>query len=155
MLDHYLFSKCRERAKRNGKAWTLSWIEFASLIKMDCHYCGKEPSRQFKRNGAVLIYSGLDRKNNRKGYIQGNVVACCSRCNTSKGAKRMSDFKRGPLTGRYLLKIDRHLISKFRSAAKSQHMTLAHWIRLQCSKALPGTKVPNPEYHSNKTSKRP
>ncbi|KKM13890.1 hypothetical protein LCGC14_1711620 [marine sediment metagenome] len=46
-----------------------------------CYYCG-----------ALLLLHGndcnsltIDRKNNKQGYIPGNIVLCCRSCNSSKG----------------------------------------------------------------------
>ena len=46
-----------------------------------CHYCGVE-----------IEVTGLDRKDNNKGYIPGNVVPCCWDCNKKKGTKLYEDF---------------------------------------------------------------
>ena len=47
---------------------------FITLIKGNCHYCGKEPNK----------YNGIDRVNNELGYIDSNCVSCCSFCNMEK-----------------------------------------------------------------------
>ena len=39
-----------------------------------CHYCGGEVTQRL----------GLDRVDNDKGYIPGNVVQCCTTCNSMK-----------------------------------------------------------------------
>ena len=48
------------------------------LISNSCHYCGGP----LNEHG-----SGLDRMDNSKGYIRGNVVPCCKDCNTLKSNK--------------------------------------------------------------------
>ena len=66
--------------------FTISYEDFASIAETGkCHYCH-----------AVLIWARfnssknsayrLDRKDNALGYVPGNVVGCCKRCNYSKGA---------------------------------------------------------------------
>jgi len=68
---------------------------FISISKLNCFYCGLEPSNKansFKRaakrlfsyqNGEV-IYSGLDRINSMEPHNVGNVVPCCIQCNKFK-----------------------------------------------------------------------
>lgn len=68
------YRRGRARAKRKGLPWTLALADYASLIEKPCHYCGENP---IKTPGAY----GLDRKDNSLGYVLGNVVPCCWRCN--------------------------------------------------------------------------
>ncbi len=63
-------------AKQQGKAWLLSEETWRSIISMPCAYCGLENN---SGGGA-----GMDRLNNSKGYIPGNVVSCCKECNTAR-----------------------------------------------------------------------
>ena len=46
-----------------------------------CHYCGVD-----------IEVTGLDRKDNSKGYTPGNVVPCCFTCNAKKSAKPYEQF---------------------------------------------------------------
>lgn len=50
--------------------------DYAALIARPCHYCGGPLNET-----AV----GLDRMDNSKGYVLGNVVPCCKECNEIKG----------------------------------------------------------------------
>lgn len=56
------------------------------LTKMQCEYCGAEPSQIItgSRHRGNYIYNGIDRIDNKLGYIKGNVVPCCWQCNKSK-----------------------------------------------------------------------
>lgn len=95
----------KDAAVLRNFAFELSFDEFVSLVKQDCHYCGSEPRRWNKytsRNGrmirangraiatedtaskAWIMVSGLDRKNNEEGYTTSNVVSCCTICNHAK-----------------------------------------------------------------------
>ena len=58
----------------------LSLKEFLEIVQSPCHYCGAPPSNMNR-----VKYSGIDRKDNDKGYESGNVCACCKRCNSIKG----------------------------------------------------------------------
>ncbi len=53
------------------------------LIQQPCGYCGLiEPHR----------YNGLDRIDNKVGYIESNVVTCCRWCNFAKGDMSFEEF---------------------------------------------------------------
>jgi hypothetical protein len=54
-----------------------------NLMKQPCTYCGE---KSVKPN-----VNGLDRLDNTKGHIKGNVVPCCDICNTMK--QRMTLFQ--------------------------------------------------------------
>ncbi len=54
---------------------------FDALILMNCHYCGRPPANVMEG----YWYSGLDRKDNERGYLVKNVVPCCHPCNSIKG----------------------------------------------------------------------
>lgn len=63
-------------AKRRGYEWSISQEQFELLVQNVCHYCaGSLPP----------CGSGLDRKDNDKGYTMDNVVPCCKVCNLIKG----------------------------------------------------------------------
>lgn len=65
----------RYHARINGHEWKISLSNFLELISKRCHYC----------DGKIAeVGSGLDRMDNSKGYIYGNVVPCCRNCNLIK-----------------------------------------------------------------------
>ncbi len=70
----------KNRATYKDLIFTITEKEFKHLIHKPCIYCGKEPSM------------GLDRKNNRKGYVITNVVPCCKRCNRAKFRDSANSF---------------------------------------------------------------
>ncbi len=67
---------------------------FRSLTSESCHYCGARPSQVRKSQGAIgtYVYNGVDRKNSKMGYIEGNVVPCCFQCNKAKGTRDYDEF---------------------------------------------------------------
>jgi hypothetical protein len=89
ILDDYK----RGAAKRN-LIWALKDEEFDTLIADNCFYCGLPPYtvRRARRCNGDLIYNGIDRKNNDKGYSINNVVTCCVICNRAKGNMSFVDF---------------------------------------------------------------
>jgi len=84
-----LLSNYKIKAKKRGLVWDLTEEKFLELTKMDCHYCGREPSQKvWSRNPKNrYIYNGIDRVDNTKGYSSDNCVACCGDCNHIKSNK--------------------------------------------------------------------
>lgn len=76
-----------------------------NLLKGICYYCGDSPSKVYNvKNKSKLrinqniskyeiLYNGIDRKDNMKGYTDENCVSCCTRCNTAKLDSSMEEFK--------------------------------------------------------------
>lgn len=67
------FIQYRYNARKRGIQFRLSFSEFVAYWRRPCFYCGY-PIRTI----------GLDRINNSKGYILGNIRACCLWCNRTK-----------------------------------------------------------------------
>lgn len=42
--------------------------------------------------GQDYAYNGIDRMDNSKGYVDGNVLPCCSICNHAKHVMNYDDF---------------------------------------------------------------
>lgn len=64
-----------------GLEFTLTKEEFMLFWHKPCYYC----------DGAIETV-GLDRVDNSKGYVLGNVVSCCKRCNFSKHTMGRDEF---------------------------------------------------------------
>jgi hypothetical protein len=73
--------KIRARAKKKGLDFNLTVEFYKTLWGKPCHYCGID-----------VEVTGLDRKDNNKGYLQENVVPCCHTCNTIKKFKSYEQF---------------------------------------------------------------
>ena len=74
-----------KRAKRRGLEFNLSLRSVANLLKAKrCYYTGVLLTDE--RSGKTLpaTYRTIDRVDNSKGYIKGNVVACCYAANAFK-----------------------------------------------------------------------
>lgn len=56
-----------------------------NLLAANCFYCGAPPRNRIKRLLFTYLYQGIDRLNNDKGYVDGNVLPCCGACNSIKG----------------------------------------------------------------------
>lgn len=67
------FNKYRNDAKRRGYEFLLSFEEFFSLrTNTICYYCSSSEK------------IGIDRVNNKMGYLKENCVPCCWDCNRTK-----------------------------------------------------------------------
>lgn len=103
-LSHY-----KSNAKLRNKEFSISFEQGTKLLTGNCHYCGSEPNMEFsvletrksaKRVQTGLIdkaeyivkTNGLDRIDNSKGYIENNVVSCCTICNYAKNTLSYNDF---------------------------------------------------------------
>lgn len=90
-----LLSKMQHGAESRGYEWQLTDEQVARLTKQPCHYCGVAPAQIHggtKYNGDY-IYNGIDRVNNKGGYMIDNVVSCCFKCNRMKSAMTLEEFR--------------------------------------------------------------
>jgi len=94
-IDTHLFSIMKGKAKTRGLNFELTLEQLSCFIHQSCYYCGSLPSNIYTNNHQIdekQIYNGLDRIDNSKGYIEGNVVPCCKRCNTAKNDMSKDEF---------------------------------------------------------------
>jgi len=91
---NYLFLRYIHAAKDRNYEFALSRDEFRLLVKSDCHYCGVEPRQvhRGKSDDGGFVYNGVDRIDNRQGYVAGNVVPCCETCNRMKSSFSVDEF---------------------------------------------------------------
>ena len=80
------YSETRRNAHRRGKAFDLSPDAFKALKSAKhCFYCNAV------RTNPTKPY-GIDCVNNDIGYLEGNCVPCCSKCNFMKGTLDITIF---------------------------------------------------------------
>lgn len=87
----YVFNYIRKSAQNRRLEFSLSKEQIAELVFQNCHYCGEEAKSRSSKILAKAHYAqdrkpshGLDRIDSDRGYVVGNVVPCCSKCNTAK-----------------------------------------------------------------------
>ncbi len=82
-------------AKERGLDFKLTEKQFKKLTQQDCHYCETKPNNIVKGGGCIgeYIYNGIDRVDNKKGYVIGNVVPCCKRCNQAKRNLTLQEYQ--------------------------------------------------------------
>ena len=83
-----LWSKYQTHAARRGLIWALSEAQFKGLVTQSCYYCQQSGGSKTGK----FIYNGVDRINNRMGYVDGNVVPCCGVHSRMKGTMSQSEF---------------------------------------------------------------
>jgi len=76
------YLKYKRDARMRDLKFSLKEGEFAAIISQPCYYCG-----ELQEN-----FNGVDRVNNKKGYIKENCVPCCKICNIMKHAQTKEEF---------------------------------------------------------------
>lgn len=77
--------------KGREKDFDLTFEEFLKIVKENCFYCGAVP-REIRYRENAAYFHGIDRKDNSLGYVEGNMLTCCSRCNYLKGTMNFDQF---------------------------------------------------------------
>lgn len=88
------YAAYKKSAKIRGYEFALSKDEFRDIITKPCIYCGESLTQEKKRkdmNGSFK-YTGIDRYDNSKGYVHGNCVPCCQKCNRIKGVMSAAEM---------------------------------------------------------------
>ena len=89
-----LYRTYKNSAKWRGYIFKLSSKIFKKITQQRCYYCGVKPSQKSRLRGCdgTYMFNGIDRVDNSKGYIEGNIVACCKWCNIMKRDSTQEDF---------------------------------------------------------------
>jgi len=90
-----LFREYKTSAKNRNFEFKLTKKEVINLLLGDCVYCGSEPyNTKTIANGKICVnVNGIDRVDNKKGYILENCFSCCKRCNYMKHNYTVKEFK--------------------------------------------------------------
>lgn len=88
-----LFATYKRTAEKRNLEFDIAKDYFLELVQKDCFYCGSEPSSVSKATNGNFIYNGVDRIDNSKGYVLGNVVSCCTKCNFIKGTMSLEELR--------------------------------------------------------------
>ena len=86
-----ILSSYKANAKNRGYSFEISDKEFFDIISQNCYYCNAKPRLANYLSKSTVKYTefnfyanGVDRLDNKKGYIKDNVVPCCTACNLMK-----------------------------------------------------------------------
>lgn len=90
-----LYGRYKNSAKRRGIKFRLSFSVFLNLTSKKCFYCRALPNCEINLPGANgnYIYNGIDRYNNKTGYLENNCVPCCTVCNRIKTNKPIKELR--------------------------------------------------------------
>lgn len=88
------YSSYKYGAKKRGLFFSLSKDTFKKITGTNCYYCDAPPRvvNPGKRNYGDYFGNGIDRIDSTKGYEEGNVVSCCTACNTAKMSQTQEEF---------------------------------------------------------------
>lgn len=92
---HELFKTYETSAKLRNIEFCLSEEFLYGLSQQKCAYCGVLPyrkTRQRKATRTCILYNGVDRVDNTKGYVENNCVPCCKVCNIAKNDLSVEEF---------------------------------------------------------------
>jgi len=78
----------KHSARKRGCEWGLTDEQVVKLFQSPCYYCGTP----YEESMSVYNVHGIDRVDSMKGYVVGNVVTCCQRCNIMKGHLGYHEF---------------------------------------------------------------
>ena len=89
-----LFITYKIHAKDRNLDFQIDLDLFVELTSSDCYYCGDKPQAisANQNNTGSYTYNGIDRVDNKQGYVTGNVVACCKACNYAKHVNSAEDY---------------------------------------------------------------
>src|SRR3990167_2247535 len=71
----YKYNEYKRASIGRNLEFNIDYTLAYELFIGECHYCGAKDINRF---------SGIDRKDNSKGYTRDNVVSCCTMCNMIK-----------------------------------------------------------------------
>lgn len=101
-LPHVLFVReklknYKSSAKRRGIAFELTPDAFESLLLAECECCGLVGGNTYRSphsfEPVVVSYNGIDRIDNDRGYVNGNVRTYCRICNEAKRSKTENEWQ--------------------------------------------------------------
>lgn len=84
------FQKYKKGAKYRKLKFSIKIAQFKKLTSYPCIYCGDFSKSTY--DDTNFNFCGLDRLNSEKGYVKGNVVSCCNKCNLMKGSLSYQEF---------------------------------------------------------------
>lgn len=88
----WLVSTYKKKARQRGYSWELTDEQAIELFLQNCVYCGAAPRVLGPSSHVTVPVNGIDRRDNTIGYVDGNVVSCCTTCNRIKGAMSVEDL---------------------------------------------------------------
>lgn len=91
----YAWRNYKYNAGHRKMLFELTKEQFHVLAQQPCAYCGQAPTRANHHGSdihSIYVGNGIDRIDNKKGYVLENCTPCCRRCNAAKGTMPVDDF---------------------------------------------------------------
>lgn len=75
----------------------ISIEKYLKTVSEPCYYCGNTGEKEViiktkNSENKIFKYNGIDRLDNELGYVNNNIVSCCSICNYMKGQLSVNQF---------------------------------------------------------------
>lgn len=85
---------CKKSALERGFEWAIDDESARECFVSKCFYCGRASEWDLRRlpKGTKIRPNGIDRLQNERGYVAGNIIPCCYRCNVSKNNLHVNEF---------------------------------------------------------------
>jgi hypothetical protein len=93
-----IYATYRRNSRHKNILFALTLEQLYRLVMQDCFYCGAKPARVIYGHPSTKTptsrhwVNGVDRFFNFQGYKTGNVVPCCTTCNSMKSRMNGGDF---------------------------------------------------------------
>lgn len=90
-----LITRTKESARLRNLEYHLTRHDHEQIALSSCYYCGSPPSNQlrsYRTKKLRIKYSGIDRIDPSKGYVQDNIRPSCKTCNTAKADRPENEF---------------------------------------------------------------
>lgn len=110
-----LYNRYKYSASERGYIFELPNSTFKRLIYSNCYYCGVSPEQKHGN----LLYNGIDRLENDKGYQIDNCLACCKVCNRGKSSLNNTDYMN------HCIKVAIHLYPQLNAIVNNDPFTAA------------------------------
>jgi hypothetical protein len=101
-----LLHQYKRSAQKRKVPYELTNEQFRNLVGAECcFYCGSNEKRKVfsRKTAAPFLCFGIDRVDNKQGYIPSNCVPCCKVCNRAKDVLTQEEFMS------WVLKVCNHL----------------------------------------------
>ncbi|CAM4309058.1 hypothetical protein BAMA_22965 [Bacillus manliponensis] len=94
ILKHYYNSSLVKRSSKKRFTEIIDFDIFVLLVQQPCVFCGDSYSCILKDrfSSEQIKCNTIDRLNNNLGYVPGNCVPCCVKCNIAKGERTLEQF---------------------------------------------------------------
>lgn len=92
-LKKEAYRSIKKGAIGRNKSFKLSYDFVINEIIKSCNYCGSKPNQLKKNKTYTFYHHGLDRVNNKLGYLESNVVSCCTTCNKGKSNLTLTEWQ--------------------------------------------------------------